>query len=345
MAATRYRMVFPIAGPRTVLSVFGAERDGGERTHKGVDLAAPKLTPVVAVKDGTVVRLNRAGVSVVVKHDDGWSSWYVHLNDDTFGTDDGLGVGILPGLEVGSRVSAGQVIGWIGDSGNAERTPPHLHFELRTPWGEAIDPLRSLRASWWVDEEVPSSFAGAFWDDDETPIAPLADLMVSMGLLTGCDPLGLQLCPDQELTGEDLEGLLREALDLDVDPGSYLPYDWDPVESAIRFTRFSSLEQALGCNRWVYCPDQPLSRGELAAVVAGALELEPVPSALYYSDLNGHFAAGAVNALVQAEVLHVCRSAAPGPFDPEGIVTRAEAIELLARALGLISPAPCRLML
>ncbi len=80
-------------------------------------------------------------------------------------------------------------------------------------------------------------------------------------------------------------------------------------------------------------------------MVAGALELEPVPSAQYYLDLNGHFAAGAVNALVQAEVLHVCRSVPLGPFDPDGTVTRAEAIELLGRALGLISPEPCRLML
>ncbi len=142
--ATFYRMTLPLAGPLRVLSVFGAERDGGERDHKGIDLAAPRLTPVLAVNAGVVTKINRSSVSVFLRHDDGWSSWYLHLNNDTYLTDDGLGGGVVPGLEVGDRVVAGQVIGWVGDSGNAEPTPPHLHFELRTPWGSPIDPLRSF---------------------------------------------------------------------------------------------------------------------------------------------------------------------------------------------------------
>ncbi|MGZ8754020.1 MAG: M23 family metallopeptidase, partial [Acidimicrobiia bacterium] len=184
--ATRYRMILPLAGPLDVLSVFGAERDDGERVHMGVDLAAPRLMPVLAVKDGVVTRINRSSVSVFLRHDDGWSSWYLHLNNDTFMTDDGLGSGVAPGLEVGDRVVAGQVIGWVGDSGNAETTPPHLHFEIHTPWGEAIDPLSSLRGAAWVDETVPAHFEGAFWDDDDHEVAPTADLLASLALITGC---------------------------------------------------------------------------------------------------------------------------------------------------------------
>ena len=221
-------MTLPLAGPLIVLSTFGAERDGGERDHKGIDLAAPRLTPVLAVRDGVVTRINRAGVSVFIRHDDGWSSWYLHLNNDTYLTDDGLGGGVAPGLEEGDRVVAGQVIGWVGDSGNAEPTPPHLHFELRTPWGEPIDPLRSLRAAAWVDEAVPVDFEGAFWDDEEAEVAPIADLLASLALITGCGPYGLELCPDAVLTGGDVENLLGAALGTEVPVGVFLQFGTAP---------------------------------------------------------------------------------------------------------------------
>lgn len=344
VAATRYRMVFPLAGPWAVLSVFGADRDGGERSHQGVDMAAPKLTPVLAVRDGVISHLSPTGVAVAIAHDDGWTSWYVHLNNDTLGTDDGLGRGIAPGLEVGSRVIAGQVIGWVGDSGNAETTPAHLHFELRTPWGEAIDPLVSLQRSWWVAEEVPFSFTGAFWDDDDHWIAPTADLMVSLGLLTGCGPSGLGLCPDELLTGNDLTVLLWGALGLEVEPAAYLPYRWDPLESMIFFRPGLTLEQAVGCGVWLYCPDLPMRRGEVAAVLAGVLQLEPIPVADYYSDIDGHFAAGAINALVAAGIFDVCTDLGPLPYEPDGPITRAETISMIARALELTPAVACKMV-
>jgi peptidoglycan hydrolase-like protein with peptidoglycan-binding domain len=71
-------------------------------------------------------------------------SWYIHLNNDTPGTDDGLGWGIAEGIVPGARVSAGQLIGWVGDSGNAEDTDPHLHFELHDAYGVIVDPYPAL---------------------------------------------------------------------------------------------------------------------------------------------------------------------------------------------------------
>lgn len=84
---------------------------------------------------------------IVVRHDDDWESWYIHLDNDTPGTDDGEGRGIAEGLEPGVRVTAGQVIGYVGDSGNAESTPAHVHFELRTPDGVPVNPYEALRAA------------------------------------------------------------------------------------------------------------------------------------------------------------------------------------------------------
>ena len=149
-----YPMVFPLVGLRPagvqVTRSFGDPRPGG-RHHEGVDILAPKLTPVVAVADGTVRWMHdtRRGdcCDLAILHDDGWRSRYIHLNDDTPGTDDGEGYGIAPGLRVGARVRAGQLIGYVGDSGNAEHSVPHLHFELRRPDGTPVDPYPSLVAA------------------------------------------------------------------------------------------------------------------------------------------------------------------------------------------------------
>jgi putative cell wall-binding protein len=76
------------------------------------------------------------GYYLRIRHDDGTSASYVHINNDTPGTDDGLG-GVewayAPGIEPGERVERGQWIAYVGDSGNAEGTVSHLHFELADP--------------------------------------------------------------------------------------------------------------------------------------------------------------------------------------------------------------------
>jgi peptidoglycan hydrolase-like protein with peptidoglycan-binding domain len=150
-----YPLVFPVVGEYWYGDWFWALRAGG--FHHGHDVFADKMTPVVAVASGTVLRVNGSTspahlnpercCSVVILHDDGWQSFYVHLNNDTPGTDDGLGWGVAPGIVPGTRVDAGDHIGWVGDSGNAETTPPHLHFELRDPDGIPVNSFTSLRAA------------------------------------------------------------------------------------------------------------------------------------------------------------------------------------------------------
>ena len=80
---------------------------------------------------------------------DGWYYNYFHVNNDTPGTDDGLAGPewqISPQLTVGSTVRAGQVIAYMGDSGNAEGSVPHLHFEIRQPDRTPVNPYHSLVA-------------------------------------------------------------------------------------------------------------------------------------------------------------------------------------------------------
>jgi murein DD-endopeptidase MepM/ murein hydrolase activator NlpD len=112
-----------------------ARRSGGRR-HEGNDLMAPKMTEVYAAGDGVVAKIaesRRAGRYLIIEHVEGWETYYIHLNDDNLGTDDGdapWSLTIASGLVEGSKVVAGQLIGFVGDSGNAEGAHPHTHFEL-----------------------------------------------------------------------------------------------------------------------------------------------------------------------------------------------------------------------
>ncbi|MBC8063189.1 MAG: peptidoglycan DD-metalloendopeptidase family protein [Chlorobia bacterium] len=147
-------MVYPVSGKDYLRDWFLASRGGGRRRHLGQDLMAPKMTPLVACFDGTIY-LGRGGrkghYTMSIRGDNGWVANYYHVNNDTPGTDDGSGgdrYAFAPGLESGQRVFAGQFIGYVGDSGNAEGTGPHLHFEL---WddvtGGVINAYPSLMAA------------------------------------------------------------------------------------------------------------------------------------------------------------------------------------------------------
>ncbi len=153
-------MVFPVLGPTSYSDNWLACRSGCARMHMGQDLMGPKMSPLVAAFDGVVTSLSRDGGSgnyLVLSADRGpaagWSAVYVHVNNDTPGTDDGRGTEAFAfpaGIEVGARVLAGQLVGWRGDSGNAESTGPHLHMELRrgSGWrGTVYNAYPSLRAA------------------------------------------------------------------------------------------------------------------------------------------------------------------------------------------------------
>jgi hypothetical protein len=200
-------MTYPIVGESANVSPFGAARDGGARLHAGNDLMAPRMSPVVAVRSGLVEKIEYggylSGTSIRIRHDDGWSSHYIHLNNDLYGTDDGRGEGVRPGLAVGDRVKRGELIGWVGDSGNAEGTIPHLHFELRNPSAVPVDPEPSLNAA----RHTKVSFDGpspAFIDIAGHPREVMINLLASAGLATSCGKRSLDFCPNSSVTGRAL---------------------------------------------------------------------------------------------------------------------------------------------
>ena len=128
---------FPVQGPCWYTDTWQAPRGGG-RKHEGVDVIARSGLYLYAVTDGTLTRqsLDRpgslSGNAWWLTADDGTYFFYAHL------------AAFAPGLQVGSRVKAGQVIGWVGRTGNA--SSPHLHFEIHPFGGRAINPTASIRA-------------------------------------------------------------------------------------------------------------------------------------------------------------------------------------------------------
>ena len=146
---TVYDIVFPVAGDHAYVDSWGAPRSEG-RSHQGTDIFAAKGTTVVAAAAGTVVRIatgDRAGRHIVVEHAGGWRTYYLHLNNDSPETDDGLSDAPAAGIAVGVSVQAGDVLDFVGDSGNAEGTPSHLLLEIHTPDGSATNPYPHLRSA------------------------------------------------------------------------------------------------------------------------------------------------------------------------------------------------------
>lgn len=266
--AYRYSMQWPVLGGGAVGSSFGVDRDGGTRLHAGNDIMAPKMTPVVAVRDGTITSVNNQRGDccwLILTHDDGWRSWYLHLNNDSYGTDDGMGIGIRPDIVVGTRVVQGEVIGWVGDSGNAEPGPPHLHFELHRPGIGPIDPYPALRRSF---REVPAlanapeGFMGAFTDDDGYPSEPVFDRLVASGAFTACDQWGAAACPALAATNLDAASWIAGL-------GRILVPVESPTDPAALIAGSILSEPLCGADQ---CPPPPLTKGDVAAMLLWAVE-------------------------------------------------------------------------
>ena len=125
--------VCPLSGAKYIDS-WGFPRSGG-RTHKGTDMFAARGTVVVAAGDGAIkLKTNNLGGTVAfVRADHGVTYYYAHLD------------GYVQGVVDGQRVVAGQAIAYVGNSGNAIGTSPHLHLQVHPAHGAPVNPYPTLR--------------------------------------------------------------------------------------------------------------------------------------------------------------------------------------------------------
>src|SRR3954469_3549002 len=129
-------LLFPVAGATTYRDDFGQARAGG--AHQGNDLMAAKKTPAIAVESGRdefCTTSASAGCMLSLYGDSGTMYEYIHLNNDVTMKNDNrgkcvAGMSYAKGLKDGQHVAAGQQIGYVGDSGDANGIASHLHFEV-----------------------------------------------------------------------------------------------------------------------------------------------------------------------------------------------------------------------
>ncbi|MGH2554443.1 MAG: M23 family metallopeptidase [Actinomycetota bacterium] len=139
---------FPILGPASYGDDWGNPRyQPYFHLHEGTDIFAPRGTPVIASSDGVVTRMATnskvGGTSLRLTAADGTYYYYAHL--DRFD----------PGLDQGQRVKAGEVLGFVGTSGNAEGGAPHLHYEIHPDGGAAVPPVPYLDR--WLAEALATA--------------------------------------------------------------------------------------------------------------------------------------------------------------------------------------------
>jgi murein DD-endopeptidase MepM/ murein hydrolase activator NlpD len=129
-------LVFPVMGKSSKVGGYWGEYRNGNRKHKGIDIFARKGTPVVAVSDGVVTSVSnggKGGKCVWIKSaSQPWTAYYAHLDRQKVYT--------------GQVVKKGQIIGTVGNTGNARYTPSHLHFGIYTGQG-AVNPLPYVKKS------------------------------------------------------------------------------------------------------------------------------------------------------------------------------------------------------
>src|SRR6186997_1429912 len=141
----RKRIVFPVLGTAEFSNDFGAPRPQG--AHEGIDILSPRHALALAAEAGRVrfyTGSSRAGCMLYLDGRSGTTYLYIHLNNDlTEGNDNRgrcvNGVAFPRGLKSGARVLAGQPVGFVGDSGDANGIHPHLHFERHPGGGRAVD--------------------------------------------------------------------------------------------------------------------------------------------------------------------------------------------------------------
>lgn len=128
---------FPVSGRgnSAAQSFWGVDRDGGARSHQGVDIFAPRGTPVLAASDGRIAstRPNNLGGKVIWLSDEHRDQrlYYAHLDSHA--------------VSAGAIVKKGDTIGFVGNTGNARTTSPHLHFGIYRSGQGPIDPWPYVR--------------------------------------------------------------------------------------------------------------------------------------------------------------------------------------------------------
>jgi hypothetical protein len=337
-------ITFPVLGPNSYINDYTYARSGG--AHRATDIMASYGQQVHAAVGGRITWMPGAtdnrppsyGYMITIRGDDGRSYNYIHL-----GRQDGpASEAYAPGLAVNSRVERGQHIGWVGHSGNAHPSAPHLHFEIRDPnvtdpyGSDRINPYFSLRAaeargdlprppSGFVDVLAHHTFAN--------DIRWIAERRITRG----CNPPhNTRYCPGMSVTREQMAAFLARALGLTDDrhPGFTDVRADSTFDRDIR--RLARAGITKGCNPPAndrFCPSDPVTREQMAAFMVRALDLTDDRHRGFSDVPAGSKFDRDIRRLARADVTRGCNPPDNTRYCPKDPVSRAQMAAFLRRAL------------
>ncbi len=173
-------IIFPVFGAAHYSDDFGDPRAGG--SHQGIDIIAARKSLALAAEAGKVkfwTTSGAAGCMLYLHGTSGTTYYYIHLNNDLTRRNDNRGkcvpgTAYATGLKDGAKVVAGQPLGFVGDSGDANGIHPHLHFEVHPVKKGAVDPFPYLKAAQHLLFAAPAGTPFTL-ELDGTVLTPTAD--------------------------------------------------------------------------------------------------------------------------------------------------------------------------
>jgi hypothetical protein len=359
-------IAFPTLPSARFTDDYHAPRGGGTRVHRATDLIGEKLWPLYATVGGTICYINGVdtpkpswGYSLSICGDDGRRYNYIHINDDHPGTADARAphqYAYAPAIHRGARVERGQLVAWMGDSGNAKGIVPHLHLEIvdervRDPYGSnRMNPYRSLKAAFdrgdFPDGRVPlvhgcppgGSWTQMSYSDTSSSAHREAIACVSAWEIAHGKGDG-SFAPAEILTRAQMSSFLVRTMER---AGVRFPSD-DELAARATFSDIGGTEHeatirrvahagiALGYPDGTFRPNEHLTRGQIATFVARTYEhiagqQLAAPRDAFVDVGSAH--RRNVNALAAARMVD---ARSPGRYAPGRAVPRDQMADLLAR--------------
>jgi hypothetical protein len=349
-ASGDYRQVVDLTFPVPAGSYTSYRNDfydgrSNGRTHRATDIMAPHGVPVHAAVGGTITFIPGAdgtarhpsGWMIYIAGDDGRTYVYIHL-----GRDDGTASGAYaPGMGRGVRVERGQHIGYVGSSGNASPSAPHLHFEIhdrsvseptqRAGTDPRINPYFSLRDA-EARGDFPCRASGRFVDVcDSNPHKSNIEVAARSSITTGCGPEN-RFCPRRAVTRGQMAAFLVRTFSLPPGEGRTFADVPRNYSFADDIDRIASAGITAGCDETGtnFCPGEPVSRAQMASFLAAAKGLSLGEPTTRFRDVqDGSSHAAAIEAIAAAGVTDGCAS---GRYCPNDSVRRDQMASFLVRS-------------
>jgi hypothetical protein len=327
-------ITFPVTGDDyRYVNDYDYARSRG--AHGATDIMAPSGTPVVAAMGGTIDWVSTpdsssCGYCLDIRGSDGRTYGYIHMGPNASGRTDEA---FARSWRVGDTVTRGQAIAYVGCSGNASCSSGghHLHFQIEDqgvtdPYGDGRrNPFYSLRAA-----EAACTSSGSFSDvcADNTHADDIERLL-SAELTSGCGEK--RFCPNDPVTREQMASFLVRALDL----SGRDAYPFQDVDSSNvhhrTIARLAAERITVGCGDALYCPDNEVTRAQMASFLARALKL-PDSSTQFDDVPSSNVHMSSIGALADAGITKGCNPPTNDRFCPNESVTRAQMASFLVRA-------------